>query len=228
MSRLVVAVDARPLSHPHPGGFRSYVFALMKGLNERATAGEPIPRLLLYLDRPLAEETSTWMPQGAETRLLSADRLRTDFKLWRSQLRADNPDLVFGTQNYLPSGSATPSVLVLHDAMGIKQYGWDGRTPRTLKERLINRYWHYQTLASARKARRIVTVSEGAKSEIQSVLPRIPESRFVVVYNGVALPTPCYTGPRDSNTLLCIASPDRRKNLNTLYSSLANLSLIHI
>ncbi len=222
MAPLVVAVDARPLSHPHRGGFRSYVRALLRGIGERAASGQPIPRLLLYLDRPLSDEASALVPPGAETRILSPDRLRTDWLLWNAQVRADQPDLVFGTQNYLPPGSPVPTVLVLHDAMGIKKYGWDRHTPRTLRERLINRYWHYQTMASARTARRIVTVSRAAQEEIRSVLRYLPDSRFAVIYNGVATPPPRYTGPRDANTLLCIASPDRRKNLDLLYDALAN------
>lgn len=222
MTRLVVVVDARPLSNPHPGGFRSYVIALLTGLRERAEAGDEIPRLLLYIDRPLTDSAQRLLPAGTETRLLSPSRLQSDWRLWNAQLRADQPDLVFGMQNYLPYGSPVPTALVVHDAMGIKRYDWDRDTPRTLKERFINRYWYYQTLASSRKARRIITVSQGAKNEIRSVLTDIPEARFVVVYNGVSLPAPLYTGPRDDNTLLCIASPDRRKNLDLLYNALAN------
>jgi glycosyltransferase involved in cell wall biosynthesis len=108
--------------------------------------------------------------------------------------------------------------------MGIKQYGWDRHTPRTLKERLINRYWHYQTLRSTRRADRIIAVSHAARIEIRWALIDLPESRFALVYNGVAIPPPRYTGPRDTNTLLCIASPDRRKNLDLLYDALASHS----
>lgn len=222
MTRLVVVVDARPLSNPHPGGFRSYVIALLTGLRERAATGEVIPHLLLYIDRPLPGSVQKSLPERAETRLLSPSRLQSDWRLWNAQLRSDQPDLVFGTQNYLPYGSPIPTALVIHDAMGIKRYDWDRGTPRTLKERFINRYWHYQTLASSRKAQRIITVSQGARNEIRSVLTDLPEMRFAVVYNGVSLPVPLYTGPRDGNTLLCIASPDRRKNLDLLYNALAN------
>ncbi|MBC8134757.1 MAG: glycosyltransferase family 4 protein [Fibrella sp.] len=222
MTRLVVAIDARPLSNPHPGGFRSYVRSLLKGLRERTATGEPIPQLLLYIDRPLTAEARKALPLGAEVRVLSRNRLRADWRLWNAQIRSDRPDLVFGTQNYLPRGSPVPAALALHDAMGIKRYDWDRDTPRTLKERFINRYWHHQTLASSRTARRIITVSHGAKSEIRSILSEVSDSRFTVVYNGVTLPVPRNAGPRDANTLLCIASPDRRKNLDLLYDALAN------
>jgi glycosyltransferase involved in cell wall biosynthesis len=224
MESPVVAIDARPLSHPHAGGFRSYVRALLRGICERSATGEAIPRLLLYIDRPLTGDASRFVPPGAETRLLSPSRLRSDWLLWDKRVRADLPDLLFGTQNYLPPSPPAPTALVVHDAMGIKQYGWDRHTPRTLKERLINRYWHYQTLRSTRRADRIIAVSHAARIEIRWALIDLPESRFALVYNGVAIPPPRYTGPRDTNTLLCIASPDRRKNLDLLYDALASHS----
>ena len=220
-NNLLVALDARPLSHPQAGGFRTYVRALLTGIREQQSMGQSIPRLLLYIDRALTAEALACLPQGAETRLLSPSRLKTDWHLWNRQLRKDTPDIVFGTQNYLPLGLPIPSAIVLHDAMGIKSYTWDRHTPRNAKERLINRYWYYQTVASNRKARRILTVSQGSREEIRSVLSGIPETRFVVVYNGVTLPMPRYSGERDTNTLLCIASPDPRKNLALLYEALS-------
>lgn len=216
-----VAVDARPLSHPQPGGFRSYVRALLHGLRDRQTAGETTPRLLLYLDRPPSAELAATLPPDAETRLLSPNRLRTDFRLFAAQVRADRPDLVFGTQNYLPPALSAPTALALHDALGIKRYPWADGTPRTLRERMIHGYWRWRTLASARRARRIVSASRGACMEIRSVLTGLPASRFAVVPIGIALPQLPFGGERDADTLLALASPDPRKNLALLYDALA-------
>ena len=207
-------------SHPQAGGFRTYVRALLRGLVERTEAGAAIPKLLLYIDRPLTDAVTATLPAGSECRILSPSRMKADTVLFPKQLRADSPDVVFGTQNYLPTGLPTPSVITLHDAMGIKSYEWDKTTPRNLKERLINRYWYYLTVASNRKARRIITVSHGSKDEIRTVFKDLPDERFAVVYNGITLPAPQVRGPRDPNTLLCLASPDRRKNLALLYDAL--------
>jgi glycosyltransferase involved in cell wall biosynthesis len=155
-----------------------------------------------------------------ETRILDTDRIRTDLKLFREQVRRDAPDLIHGTMNYLPPGLGVPTTLTVHDAMGIKKYDWDAKTPRTPRERLINRYWAYLTMTSARAARRIVTVSHGAAKEIGKTL-RLPENRFAVVYNGVALPSPKIMPPRSENTIMAIASPDPRKNLTMLYRALS-------
>ncbi len=221
MNRLRVAVDARPLSHPQSGGFRTYIRALLRGISEKQAAGEPVPHLLLYVDRPLPSDVAAMLPAHSETRCLSPSRLRTDWQLWNRQVRADAPDVVFGTQNYLPPGSPVPTVVTLHDAMGIKQYEWDKHTPRTPRERFINRYWYYLTMAANKRARRVVTVSHGSLSEIRTVLTGVAESHFAVIYNGVTLPLPKVPPARDDNTILCLASPDSRKNLSLLYHALS-------
>ena len=45
-----VVIDARPLSHPQAGGYRSYTRALVQGLAELAPRDIEV---LLYLDRPI-------------------------------------------------------------------------------------------------------------------------------------------------------------------------------
>ena len=226
METLRIAVDARPLTSGQVGGFRTYLRSLLIGLRERQDAGGGLPRLLLYLGRPPTPELIATLPTGTETRVLSPNRLRVDARLWRTQIRADAPDLVFGTQNYLPDtgdgSNPIASVVVLHDAIGIKRYAWERDTPRTLRERVTHRYWQWQTLRSARRATRVITVSGGARDEIRSVLTDLPGSRFVTIYNGIALPTPRLGGGRDVGTILCIASPDPRKNLTLLFDVLKN------
>jgi glycosyltransferase involved in cell wall biosynthesis len=218
-----IVIDARPLSHPQAGGFRTYVRALVRGLKERAEAGEDNDEeFILYLDRPLPPEAETTLPPGVQTRVLSPERLKTDLRLFRAQVKADAPDLVHGTMNYLPPlPGGVPSTVTLHDAMGIKRYPWDAATPRTPRERFINRYWAFQTRSSAQRARRIVTVSRGAADEIAGAL-RLSPSCIRVVYNGVYLPPPLDTGAaRQTGTVLAIESPDPRKNLTLLFRALS-------
>lgn len=217
-SRPRIVLDARPLSHPQAGGFRSYVRSLARGLEESGASDEV--EILLYLDRPLPPDAPP-LPPGMETRILGTSRVKTDLLLFRRQVRNDRPDLVHGTMNYLPPGLPAPSAVTIHDAMGIKRYAWDQGVPRTPRERLINRYWAAFTRLSARAARRVVTVSAFSAQEVASVLPGTPADRFAVVYNGLALPPPTCAGARDDNNVLALASPDPRKNLDALYAALS-------
>lgn len=207
-----VALDARPLSHPQAGGFRSYVRGLVHGI-----AHIPDLEVLLYLDR---EPPAGSVPAGFQTRVLSPDRLKTDLVLFEKQARADGVDLIHGTMNYSPHPGSTPFAVTLHDAMGLKKYAWETSVRRNPREWLMNRYWWLQTKLSARSARKIVTVSQGAARELSSVLGK-PENRFAVVYNGIQLPRPSLGVARSENTILAIASPDPRKNLDALYAALA-------
>ena len=95
-----VVVDARPLSHPQAGGFRSYVRGLVLGLAPLSDLD-----ILLYLDRDVKLDG---LPENFKTRVLSPDRLKSDLTLFARQVRIDAPDLVHGTMNYVPAcGSNT-------------------------------------------------------------------------------------------------------------------------
>jgi glycosyltransferase involved in cell wall biosynthesis len=206
-----VVLDARPLSHPQSGGFRSYVRGLVQGL-----VGIPDLEAILYLDR---EVNPNSLPPGFQTRILSPDRLKTDLALFAKQVRQDAPDLVHGTMNYAPETGGVPFVVTLHDAMGLKRYAWETKVRRSPREWAMNRYWWLQTKLSVLRARRIVTVSQAAARELASVLGS-REEKFRVVYNGIQLPPPTPGIVRTENTVLAIASPDPRKNLDALYIAL--------
>ena len=206
-----VVLDARPLSHPQAGGFRSYVRGLVAGL-----AGRVDIELILYLDRPMPASD---VPAGMQTRVLSSARLKSDLLLFPRQVRLDSPDIVHGTMNYTPACGRVPFSVTIHDAMGMKRYPWENAVRRNPREWAMNRYWWIQTKVSARRARRIVTVSQAAARELSGYLGE-PASRFAVVYNGIQLPTPTPRVVRDESSILAIASPDPRKNLDALYTAL--------
>ncbi|MBC8104732.1 MAG: glycosyltransferase, partial [Cytophagales bacterium] len=182
-----IVVDARPLTHPQPGGFRTYVRALLRGLQERGTNDVD---LLLYIDREPTDADRAFLPPHATVRLLSPARLRTDLHLFRQAVRQDRPDLVHGTMNYLPSLPHTiPVTVTIHDALGIRPQPWDHATPRTPRERFIHGYWAHQTARTAALARRIITDSHSAAAELAAAL-RLPRERFAVVSPGVVSSPP--------------------------------------
>jgi glycosyltransferase involved in cell wall biosynthesis len=207
-----VVIDARPLSHPQHGGFRSSVRALVRGLRQRVReGGSDDIEILLYLDRPLPDEYAALLPPGAQVRLLSPNRLRTDLRLFLDRVRRDAPDLVHGTQNYLPPGLGVPTVVTIHDALGLKRHPWDAK--HSLRGLVLRHYWATMTRRAARVARNIVTDSHGAAAELAGAL-RLAATHFTIVPVGVALPPPCPDGPRSKETVLAIASPDPRKNFD--------------
>lgn len=209
-----VVIDARPLSHPQAGGYRSYVRALVQGFAELASSEVEI---LLYLDRPI-EATLPF-----ETRILSTARLKTDFYLFAQQLKKDRPDLVHGTVNYLPQGITTKTVLLLYDALLLKRYPWEDKLRRSVRQRFLNAYWATLMRHSARTATKTFTISRGAAQELASVLGGSPE-QFPIVPIGLTLPRPSAQIVREENSLLAIAAPDARKNIEAVYAALPLLA----
>jgi len=217
-------LDARPLSHPQAGGFHTYLRTLVTGLDQ---VRAPDVQVLLYLDRPLSARLASLVPSWMEQRVLMPARLKADWTLFARQVAADNPDIVHGTMNYLPQRLPRRVIrtVTIHDAMGIKAYPFNTRVRRNARERAMYEYTKWITLTSAGQAKRILTVSRGAKMDIIDALGAGCAQRVTVVYNGISmpLPTPAALAPgqRNSRSVLAIGSPDLRKNVNLLYESFA-------
>jgi len=160
-----------------------------------------------------------------EQRVLSPERLRADWRLFAAQAKADKVDVVHGTMNYLPQNlpRRVAHTVTIHDAMGIKPYAFAAKVRRNARERAMYEYAKWLTRLSARQARRIVTVSRAAAADVGGAAG-LPAERFAVVYNGVSLPKPRpdALGRRDGRSVLAMASPDPRKNVDLLYRAFAD------
>lgn len=89
------------------------------------------------------------------------------------------PDVFFAPGYTAPLGLATPTVLVIHDVSFCAHPEWFARR-EGLRRRWVTR-------ASARRARRILTVSEFSADEIVRYL-RVPRDKIVVGKHGVVRP----------------------------------------
>ena len=79
----------------------------------------------------------------------------------------------------VPRRLPCPLVVTLHDLIPITYYGRSGR-PLPWRMRVYYRW----NLDAARRAQRVITVSEASRSDILSTL-RLPPDRVVVIHNGV-------------------------------------------
>jgi glycosyltransferase involved in cell wall biosynthesis len=222
MSRLRIVVDARPLSHPQVGGFRTYVRALVSGLAQISSPDDD--EILLYVDRPLSGDAPL-LPPNITVRVLDRRRLRTDLWLFGRQVRLDQPDLVHGTTNCLPPGlpHGIATTVTIHDALQLKRYPFVP-VERKLRGRLMGAYEAFLTRQTARRARRVISVSRASADEVCGALRLAPE-RVRVVHNGIlpdggtdGLKTPASTPAeqRSENVVLALASTDPRKNFEVL------------
>lgn len=205
-----VAIDARPMSHPQAGGYRSLVRSLLRGLTERDGDEE----LLLYVDRPVALPD---LPRGARVRVLPGGRLRADLVAFPAQVRRDAPDLVFGPANYLPPRLAAPGVVCVLDTL--LQGRWPWQSARTLRQRAVDAYFAAMQRRSVRAARRLATLAHGSVPEIAAAFA-VPEGRVAVLPVGLSLPDPSPRVVRSPRGLLALAAPDPRKNVDALLEAL--------
>jgi glycosyltransferase involved in cell wall biosynthesis len=117
----------------------------------------------------------TFHPSGALTRRPSV-RIAWEQTLLVRQLRQLNPDLVHGTAYAVPVGWTGPSVVTVYDLSFLL-------FPRAFKP--ANRiYLAATTRATAKRARRILTISENARDEIVRLL-NVPREHVAVTYPAV-------------------------------------------
>jgi glycosyltransferase involved in cell wall biosynthesis len=207
---LRIGFDARELSKPGSGGFRSYIRGLLAGLAEVDQENEYI----LYVDRPLDREHIA-LPVKCTTAQVSRNRIYADHFDLRRAIRRDDLDLVHFPCNYGIAGLTTPMVISLHDCIGLKTT----HAGASLKTRLLLRYFAAMTRRSAPKADAVITVSEYSRGEIVSRFGMA--DRVHVTYDAInpALnreASESAPGLVEGDYYLCLASPDPRKNVQTM------------
>lgn len=129
-------------------------------------------------------------------------------------LRHERADILFAPGYTAPLWTATPTVLVVHDVSFASRPEWfswrEGARRRTI------------TRLAARRAARVVTVSQFSKSEIEAHLG-IPPSKISVVSNGVTrMRVSTAAGPH-APTVLYVGSVFNRRHVPALIDAVALL-----
>jgi alpha-1,3-rhamnosyl/mannosyltransferase len=219
-----IAIDARHLSHPQPGGFKTYSEGLLTAL--ASCAGED--SFTWYLDRPLS-----WRPPHNVRHVvvppfppLLGVPLREQVTV-PLRLLVDRPDLFHFTCNTGSAWTPVPTVVTIHDLLQLR--GSRERPERhTFRMRAMNAYSAMTLRTVARKARTIVADSETWRQKLIQQL-RLHPDKVRVAYPGVRaqftsegprLPLP--SGLR-SDYILAIASNDPRKNIKSLVTAFKRL-----
>ncbi len=197
---LRVAIDARPLAHPHTGIGR-YLSQLLKHLHAEGDL-----RLFLYGARP------DQIPiQGPVVRSLPLPYPRAlshlagqiYFPVWAAR---DRIDVFWSPRHHLPLLTNKPCILTVHDTVAFD-------APQTLP--LGNRLLEWALMRpSINKARRIVAVSNYTKGRIEALCSG-SASRLSTSYEASFL-TPAASSPRRGDFILFVGTLQPRKNLSTL------------
>jgi glycosyltransferase involved in cell wall biosynthesis len=175
-SQLRIGIDARHLTHPQEGGFKSYTQSLVSAITKVDRRNE----YLVYTDRPsdqLMQFPDNFRVKPIEGSLPVREQVAMPIALAR-----DHIEIAHFLSNTAPLLIRCPYVLTVHDVIPCLPEAHP-RMSGNRKARLLDRYWREVIPLAAARASRIVTVSDFSSQDIQRVL-KTPEDRIQVLHNG--------------------------------------------
>ena len=166
---MLIGIDASRTVVPRPTGTERYALEITRAL----IANAPDDRFVLYFNRP---PRPGLLPRGRRVawRVMAAPRLWTHLRLSTEMLRRP-PEVLFVPAHSLPLYHPRASVATIHDLGYLFFPNEHGPGTRRLRD-WSNRW-------SARRARRIIAVSEATRRDLVRQYG-IAASRVAVVYHG--------------------------------------------
>lgn len=229
-----IGIDARFLTHPQLGGFKTYTENLITALAEVDTDNDYV----LYLDR--SPDYNTKLPNRPNfTSHVVPGLLPLLGMPWREQIglarqaARDKLDLLHSPSLSAPLRLTCPLVVTIHDMVWFFPERFSNGRRWSAKRELMEWYYRLVPQFAARQAAVILTVSQAAKESIVHHLG-IAADKVRVTYEA---PSPIYRPVDDaqqieavrhkykltSEFILAIGSADPRKNLTTLVQAYALL-----
>ena len=227
-----IGIDARFLTHPQAGGFKTYTQNLIAALAEVDQENEYV----LYVDRELDSHHPVPRASNMECKIVRGKwpllgmLVREQFGLAQAGWR-DRLDLLHCPALTAPLLVSCPLVVTLHDTLWHTVSLFQSRL--TLRRQLMASYYRRVPERAARKASVIITVSKAAKADIVNRLG-IPPERVVVTYEAAASDFKPVSNPDRLNAVrakyalpssfvMAIGSADPRKNIDLLLNAYARL-----
>ena len=229
-----IGVDARFLTHPQAGGFKTYTENLITALAKVDEENEYI----LYIDRPSQPQTKLPTQSNFNSHIVSGPTTLLGMP-WREQVRlarqiaTDKLDLFHAPCLTAPLYLSCPSILTIHDMIWMFPERFRQGQSLSLQRKMMEWYNRLIPKRAARQAAVIFTVSQAAKESIIQHL-NVPENRVLVTYE---VPSSIYQPLNDqlqiesvrqarqlpAEFILAIGSADPRKNISTLIQAFAKL-----
>jgi glycosyltransferase involved in cell wall biosynthesis len=229
-----IGIDARFLTHPQTGGFKTYTKNLVAALIKIDSDNE----YTLYLDRIPDRQTWPLDSPNSVTRVVPGSTPLIGMP-WREQMALtrrtalDRLDLLHSPCLTAPLRLACPSVVTIHDMLWYFPFKFSNNKSISGKRKVMAWYYRVVTEKAIRQAAAVITVSHAAKESIINHL-RLPSESISVTYEAAS---PIYRLVRDhdklegikqkydlaSNYVLAIGSADPRKNIELLVRAYASL-----
>jgi glycosyltransferase involved in cell wall biosynthesis len=229
-----IGIDARFLTHPQKGGFKTYTENLVVALSEIDQGNEYI----LYVDRQPSREAKLFERPNFTFQVIPGDNPGYGM-FWREQYKLpqhakkDKLDVFHAPCLTSPLWMDIPLVVTIHDMI------WYYPSRYTKGKFLLNKrkfmQWYYRMVPAyaIQKADAIITVSHSSKQSIIDYLRIEDEKIFVTHEAPAAIYHPVESNGKMNlvrekygltrNFILAVGSTDPRKNINTLLKAFALL-----
>ena len=222
-----IGIDARFLTHPQRGGFKTYTESLVAALAEVDAENEYI----LYLDRPPNSQTK--LPNGPNftTRIVPGTFPLAGMP-WREQVvlarqvAQDRIDLLHSPCLSAPLRLTCPSVVTIHDMIWFFPEKFSRGNIWSVRRKLMEWYYRWIPQYAAKNAAAIITVSQAAKKSIVEHLKLDGKPIFVTHEAAGSLFRRINDAEQinavrrkyhlPAEFILAIGSADPRKNIKTL------------
>jgi len=229
-----IGVDARFLTHPQPGGFKTYTENLITALADLNQENEYV----LYLDRTPSDQDKVPVQPNFEQRIVSG-ALPFIGVPWREQIglarqvARDRLDLFHAPCLTAPLYLSCPLVVTVHDMIWAFPQQFSQNGSQSIKRKLMERYNYAIPQAAIKHASAIITVSCAARDSIVEH-SGLRDEHIFVTYEAASpsfkqIKTEQYLESvrqkykLPSDFILAIGSADPRKNINTLVQAYALL-----
>lgn len=185
-NQMKIGIDARFLTHPQPGGFKTYTVNLINALCQKDHDNEYV----IYVDRPTVDGV---LPQSDNFNYqilpASIPAIGMPFReqiLLRRRIAKDKLDIVHSLCNTAPIRVPAKFVLSLLDDIQVRtpQAFPGAKGLESYKRWMINSYSKWTILKTVHKADRVLTLSQYEKEQIVNHLNLAPD-RVDVTYFGV-------------------------------------------
>jgi glycosyltransferase involved in cell wall biosynthesis len=233
-NHLRIGIDARFITHPQVGGFKTYTESLVAALGEVDEDNEYV----LYTDRPPGSLAGLPCRPNFSVAVVRGS-VPLAGMVWREQVKLaqqaarDRVNLLHAPCLTAPLRLACPLVVTIHDMIWNGPQWRAGSAAWSLKQRLIRSYYRAIAPGAAARASAIITVSEEAKRGIVQDLG-VDSGRVFVIHEAA---NPRFKPASSSDVeavrrkhhlagafILAFGSADPRKNLKSLLDAYALLS----
>jgi glycosyltransferase involved in cell wall biosynthesis len=223
-----IGIDARFLTHPQPGGFKTYTENLVAALARIDMETEYI----LYLDRqPGTSDVVVPSQPNFAARVVPAS-LPVVGLPWREQVAlgrqviADRIDLLHSPCLTAPMFLACPLVITVHDMIWASPQNFTSRGSLSLKRRFIDWYNFLVPRYAIPRASAIITVSHASRNSIVETL-RMDAKKVIVTHEAAGsafriiddagqLETVRMKYGLPEKYILALGAADPRKNIKSL------------